>query len=149
MFVVVYGAGAVGSVLGGLLSVHNHDVLLVGRSKLVNAINDEGLRLRSVTGDYVAHPRVTHALSSSDIPSECSRTSRIRRPSGRSSIGWDSAPFSRPYSFQESWDTGSLILSSSLGSWEGWAYRLKRSCLLGTISRPMCRVPGMRGSSPS
>jgi len=64
---VVYGAGAVGSVLGGMLSLHRHDVLLVGRASLADAVGNGGLRLKSATGEYAAHPRVATSLSAHDI----------------------------------------------------------------------------------
>jgi 2-dehydropantoate 2-reductase len=53
---LVYGAGAVGSVLGGMLSLHHHDVCLVGREAHVDAINRDGLRIKSNTAEYLAHP---------------------------------------------------------------------------------------------
>lgn len=64
---VVYGAGAVGCVLGGMLSLHRHDVLLVGRAPLVDAVGDGGLRLKSATGEYVAHPRVVASATARDF----------------------------------------------------------------------------------
>ncbi len=64
---IVYGAGAVGSVLGGMLSLHRHDVLLVGRPALAEAIGNGGLRLKSATGEYHAHPRVATSLSATDV----------------------------------------------------------------------------------
>jgi len=67
MQVVVYGAGAVGSVLGGYLSVHKHDVLLVCRKPHADAINESGLHVKSATGDYVSHPRATEELSPDDV----------------------------------------------------------------------------------
>ncbi len=67
MQVVVYGAGAVGSVLGGMLALHRHDVLLVGRPPLVEAIREGGLRLKSATGEYVAHPRAAASASPRDF----------------------------------------------------------------------------------
>lgn len=68
MHVVVYGAGAVGSVLGGMLSLRQHDVTLVGRAALRDAVAADGLRLKSATGEYVARPRVVTSLSASDVP---------------------------------------------------------------------------------
>jgi 2-dehydropantoate 2-reductase len=61
---LVYGAGAVGSVLGGMLSVHRHEVCLVGRDAHVNAIGAGGLRIKSTTGEYVAHPAASNAITS-------------------------------------------------------------------------------------
>jgi len=60
---IVYGAGAVGSVLGGMLSLNHHDVCLVGRDAPTDAVNREGLRLKSATAEYHAHP-----LASTVIP---------------------------------------------------------------------------------
>ena len=67
MQLVVFGAGAVGSVLGGMLSLHRHDVLLIGRAPLVDAVRSDGLRLKSATGEYVAHPRASATLDASEI----------------------------------------------------------------------------------
>jgi 2-dehydropantoate 2-reductase len=67
---VVYGGGAVGSVLGGMLSLHRHDVFLVGRAPLVDALREGGLRLKSATGEYVAHPRAASTLSANDVDPE-------------------------------------------------------------------------------
>jgi len=62
---LVYGAGAVGSVLGGMLSLHQHDVCLVGRAAHVEAISAGGLRIKSSTAEYLAHP-----AASVGIPAE-------------------------------------------------------------------------------
>lgn len=67
MQVVVYGAGAVGSVLGGLLCQHKHDVHLVCRPPHAEAIKENGLKIRSATGDYVARPGTSTSLSGVDI----------------------------------------------------------------------------------
>jgi len=47
MTFVVYGAGAVGGVLGGLLHEAGHDVVLVARGEHLAAIQNRGLRLAS------------------------------------------------------------------------------------------------------
>lgn len=47
MAFVVYGAGAVGGVLGGLLHEAGHDVVLVARGDHLTAIRDQGLRVAS------------------------------------------------------------------------------------------------------
>src|SRR5512139_3626367 len=60
---LVYGAGAVGSVLGGMLSVHKHDVCLVGREAHIDAITADGLRIKSTTGEYVAHPAACTSIA--------------------------------------------------------------------------------------
>ena len=68
MNIVVLGAGAVGSVLGGLLALRKHDVLLVCRDHHADAIGENGgLRLRSATGDYLARVRASSRLEASDL----------------------------------------------------------------------------------
>lgn len=68
MKVVILGAGAVGSVLGGLLALRKHDVLLVCREAHADAITENnGLRLRSATGDYFAQLRASETLSAADF----------------------------------------------------------------------------------
>ncbi len=67
MRIVVYGAGAVGSVLGGMLSLRGHDVLLIARQPVVDAVVGEGLRIKSATGEYLAHPRAAPVLAASDV----------------------------------------------------------------------------------
>lgn len=64
---LVYGAGAVGSVLGGLLSLNHHDVCLVGRDAHVDAITSGGLRIKSATAEYHAHPSACISLSSQNM----------------------------------------------------------------------------------
>ena len=59
---LVYGAGAVGSVVGGLLSLNHHDVCLVGRDAHVDAITSGGLRIKSATAEYHAHPSACSSL---------------------------------------------------------------------------------------
>jgi 2-dehydropantoate 2-reductase len=58
---VVYGAGAVGGVLGGHLARDKHDVLLICREEHARAIREQdGLRMKSATGEYVAPLRASH-----------------------------------------------------------------------------------------
>lgn len=45
MRILVYGAGAVGCFLGGHLALAGHDVTLLGREDMVNAVSNGGLRL--------------------------------------------------------------------------------------------------------
>lgn len=68
MNIVVLGAGAVGSVLGGLLALQKHDVLLVCRDHHADSIaQNGGLRLRSATGDYFAQLRASNRLEAADL----------------------------------------------------------------------------------
>ncbi|HSB86940.1 MAG TPA: 2-dehydropantoate 2-reductase N-terminal domain-containing protein, partial [Ilumatobacteraceae bacterium] len=53
MRVIVYGAGAVGSVIGGRLRQGGADVVLVARPAHADAIRDRGLTLRTARGTDV------------------------------------------------------------------------------------------------
>ena len=46
--IVLFGAGAMGSLVGGLLSRENH-VVLIGRKEHVEAINKRGLSIKGRT----------------------------------------------------------------------------------------------------
>ena len=68
MNIVVLGAGAVGSVLGGLLALQKHDVLFICRKQHAETLNEAGgLRLRTATGDYFAELRAATTLSTEDF----------------------------------------------------------------------------------
>lgn len=58
---VVYGAGAVGGVVGGRLFEHGHDVVLIARGAHHDAIREAGLRIESPDGEVtVPVPVVDH-----------------------------------------------------------------------------------------
>lgn len=60
MRVIIYGAGAIGGVVGGHLARSGHDVLFIGRPGHVDAINRNGLRLITPSGTYTLKiPAVT------------------------------------------------------------------------------------------
>src|SRR5262249_7027119 len=50
---IVYGAGAIGGVVGGRLHEHGHDVLLIARGEHADAIARDGLRLMSADASVV------------------------------------------------------------------------------------------------
>lgn len=52
MTIAIIGAGAVGSLIGGLLSRNGNKVTLVGRQQHVDAINASGLHINGVGGDF-------------------------------------------------------------------------------------------------
>lgn len=56
MRIVIFGAGAIGGYIGAVLS-SKHDVLLIVRPAIADAIAARGLRIRGVT-QMTAHPRV-------------------------------------------------------------------------------------------
>ena len=52
MRVLVVGAGAVGSVLGGFLAKAGHDVTLLGRAWHLDVVRREGLKISGLWGDH-------------------------------------------------------------------------------------------------
>jgi 2-dehydropantoate 2-reductase len=57
---VIYGAGAIGSTVGGLLALAGTRVVLIGRPGNVNAIREHGLQLVTTGGTHIVHlPAVT------------------------------------------------------------------------------------------
>ncbi len=52
MRVLIMGAGALGSVLGGFLAKAGYDVTLVGRPKHMDAIRGDGLRITGIFGEH-------------------------------------------------------------------------------------------------
>ena len=65
MRALVFGAGAIGSLLGGLLSIEN-EVTIVGRSSHVNAVNRQGLRMTGLT-QRIAWPTATTVVPPGDF----------------------------------------------------------------------------------
>lgn len=66
MRVVVFGAGALGSLVGGLLSQH-HDVTLLGRKGHAEAVRAHGLRITGATR-LTAHPAVALSAREATTP---------------------------------------------------------------------------------
>ena len=63
--ILVFGAGAIGSLFGGLLSREN-DVTVVARKAHVDAINRRGLRIRGLT-NLLVHPTGTADVPTGDF----------------------------------------------------------------------------------
>ena len=60
MRIIVFGAGAVGSLIGGRLHQSGADIVLVARPAHANAIGEGGLRIRTAKGtDVVDVPAVS------------------------------------------------------------------------------------------
>lgn len=68
MNIVVFGAGGVGGYFGGKLAQTGYDVTFVVRGKHLQAINDNGLQVKSVNGDFVVQPKATHDVSTIKNP---------------------------------------------------------------------------------
>ena len=57
----VFGAGAVGGTVGGLLSLAGRDVTLIGQwREHIDSIRQHGLRIVDAAGTRVAHPAILH-----------------------------------------------------------------------------------------
>lgn len=52
MKILVFGAGGVGSVVGGFLARLGHEVSLVGRAAHLDVVDRKGLRITGIWGDY-------------------------------------------------------------------------------------------------
>ena len=52
---VIYGAGAVGGVIGARLMEHGHDVVLIGRGRQLAAVREHGLLVESPGGTTTLH----------------------------------------------------------------------------------------------
>ncbi len=52
MRIVVFGAGAIGSVLGGFLAKAGHEVILLGRAWHLDIVHREGLRISGLWGEH-------------------------------------------------------------------------------------------------
>ncbi len=52
MRILVFGAGALGCVVGGFLKKAGHEVVLVGRQEMVEAIQKEGLYISGIWGNH-------------------------------------------------------------------------------------------------
>ncbi len=52
MRILIFGAGSLGSVVGGLMAKAGHEVTLVGRAAHLNAIEAKGLRISGIWGEH-------------------------------------------------------------------------------------------------
>lgn len=70
MSVAVVGAGAIGGLLGAHLARSGEDVVLIARGPHLVAMQAHGVTVRSVSGDFTAHPRCTDdfgAIGGADV----------------------------------------------------------------------------------
>lgn len=63
MKIAVVGAGALGSLVGGLLARKDENVTLIGRSDHVEVIQREGLRLSGTLGDHVVRLKAQEEMT--------------------------------------------------------------------------------------
>ena len=72
MKILIMGTGGVGGYYGGLLAQQGHDVTFVARGAHLDAIRTEGLKVKSVHGDFTIFP-----ASATDNPGETGVTDLI------------------------------------------------------------------------
>jgi 2-dehydropantoate 2-reductase len=65
---LIYGAGALGSVLGGFLQKIGRSVTYVGRGEHFRAIQDKGLMIKGIWGDHFVPPEEIDVLPSQGLP---------------------------------------------------------------------------------
>jgi 2-dehydropantoate 2-reductase len=53
---LIFGAGSLGCVAGGLLAKQGHDVALVGRERVVAALCGRGVRITGIWGEHAIGP---------------------------------------------------------------------------------------------
>ena len=69
MKILIYGTGGVGGFIGGKLALTQHQITLIARGAHLKAIQEHGLQVQSITGNFTAHPHlVTDDLSKIDTP---------------------------------------------------------------------------------
>ncbi len=69
MNILIYGTGGVGGFFGGKLALTEHKVTMIARGAHLEAIQKDGLKVKSVTGDFTAHPHLaTDDLSKIETP---------------------------------------------------------------------------------
>ncbi len=68
MQILIVGAGAMGSVVGGLMAQAGHSVVLTGRKEHLECITKHGLHIRGIWGDHHINESLTCALTPNDIP---------------------------------------------------------------------------------
>ncbi len=66
--ILVMGAGAVGSLLGGLLALGGHEACLVGRQAHVDAVNADGLRITLGGGGRTVRDRLRAVTDIAEAP---------------------------------------------------------------------------------
>ncbi|NTV27970.1 MAG: ketopantoate reductase family protein [Methanothrix sp.] len=65
---LIYGAGALGSVLGGFLQKIGRSVTYVGRGEHFRAIQDKGLMIKGIWGDHFVPPEEIDVLPGQGLP---------------------------------------------------------------------------------
>jgi 2-dehydropantoate 2-reductase len=65
MRIAIFGTGGVGGYFGGLLAHSGHEVIFIARGEHLRALQEAGLRVKSVNGDFTIQP--TQATDDSSV----------------------------------------------------------------------------------
>ena len=68
MNIVVVGAGGVGGYFGGKLAQAGYDVTFIARGKHLEAIQQNGLQVKSINGGFKVHPKATNTIEEIENP---------------------------------------------------------------------------------
>lgn len=68
MRVVVFGAGGVGGYFGGRLALAGNEVVFIARGAHLQALREQGLRVKSIQGDFTVSP-----VEATDDPAQAGR----------------------------------------------------------------------------
>ncbi|PHR70705.1 MAG: 2-dehydropantoate 2-reductase [Lutibacter sp.] len=68
MKILVYGAGGVGGYFGGKLTQSGNDITFIARGKHLEAIQKNGLQVKSINGDFTVFPKATNDISTISNP---------------------------------------------------------------------------------
>lgn len=78
MRIIVVGIGGVGGYFGGRLACTSHHVSFLARGEHLKAIRSSGLEVKSIYGDFTAHPEVVtddwNELEPADLILVCTKT---------------------------------------------------------------------------
>jgi 2-polyprenyl-6-methoxyphenol hydroxylase-like FAD-dependent oxidoreductase len=91
--IVVIGAGAVGSLIGGLLAAAGEDVTLIARQAHAQAIRAKGLRIEGILGELAVSVKAAEVLDFSLAAWQADplHATTVRR--GWPAVGPSSSPF--------------------------------------------------------
>ncbi len=70
MKILVMGAGALGSAIGGLLAKQNNEVTFIGRKEHINVIDENGLTISGIWGDHTIKNILTPSPNESIPPQD-------------------------------------------------------------------------------
>ncbi|WP_089721945.1 ketopantoate reductase family protein [Candidatus Entotheonella palauensis] len=72
MRIAVFGAGGVGGYFGGRLALAGNDVVFIARGAHLQALREQGLRVKSIQGDFTVSP-----VQATDDPAQVGRADLI------------------------------------------------------------------------